>query len=161
MDRLAPVRNAAQPAARQPPRPDARIAYGAEISSCPPLDHLFHSPNGSYGTFSVIAGASVRHDARKLDDLCPLLSFLRNELAEVSRRPWKYCAANAGNPRLHIGVGEDRVHLLVELPDNFDGSVLGRTDATKITRLITRQEVAFSWQVRQNLQPRRGRHRQC
>ena len=70
-------------------------------------------------------------------------------------------AAQVGKPRLHLGIGEARVDLLVEPVDDLGGRVLGRADAIPAARLVARHEFAHGRDVRQRLRARRGGHRQC
>src|SRR5262249_1016614 len=67
---------------------------------------------------------SVRLDAGIVNHLAPLLSFVRDELAEVGSRAWKCGGAPLGKPRLHVGIGKSRVDLRVELVDDFGGRAL-------------------------------------
>ena len=69
-------------------------------------------------------------------------------------------AAQIGKPRLHLGIGEGRVDLLVEPVDDLRRRVLGRADAIPPARLVARHEFAHGRDVRQRLRARRGRHRQ-
>ena len=50
-------------------------------------------------------------------------------LPKSAGEPRKHRAAEVGEPRLHLGIGEGRVDLVVELVDDFGGRVLGRADA--------------------------------
>ena len=50
-------------------------------------------------------------------------------LPNSAGEPAKHRAAQVGKPRLHLGIGEAGVDLLVELVDDFGGRVLGRADA--------------------------------
>jgi hypothetical protein len=54
----------------------------------------------------------VRLDASKFDHLAPLLGFGRDELAEVGRRAGKHRAAQVGQPRLDLGLGERAVNFV-------------------------------------------------
>src|SRR5262249_8172132 len=102
----------------------------------------------------------LRLDVCRADHLAPLLSFVGNELAEVGRRPWKHCAANVSNPRFHTRVGVDRFYLLVELLDDFYGSVLGRAETIHKKCLVAGYEFSHRRDVRQYRRARRDRHRQ-
>ena len=64
-------------------------------------------------------------------------------------------AAQVGKPRLHLGIGEGRVDLLVELVDDLGGRVLGCADAVTKCRLVARHEFADGRDVRQRLRARR------
>jgi hypothetical protein len=81
-----------------------------------------------------IGPASVRLDARRPDHLAPLLGLLSNVLAEVAGRTWKHSAAKVGKPRVHLGVCEGRVDLLVELVEDLGRRALGGADAEPETR---------------------------
>src|SRR5215510_14570942 len=56
---------------------------------------------------------SLRLDVGHPDHLAPLLGFVRDQLAEVSRRARKRRAAQIGKPRLDLGICERGVDLLV------------------------------------------------
>src|SRR5262245_19047891 len=73
---------------------------------------------------------SLRLHARELHHLGPFLSFGGDVLAKLSGRAGKYCAAQVGEPRFHLGVGERGIDFAVELVHDLDGCVLGRTEAT-------------------------------
>src|SRR2546430_1326686 len=61
------------------------------------------------------AAASIRLSPRELDHLAPLLGFLSDQLPEVSGPTRKHRAAEVSEPRFHVGIGESRIDLLVEL----------------------------------------------
>src|SRR5215471_16670541 len=71
------------------------------------------SATGGYG----MPAGSLWLDARELDHLGPLLGFFSDQLAEVSRRTRKHRAAEISEPRLHRGIGESHIDLLVECVD--------------------------------------------
>ena len=50
-------------------------------------------------------------------------------LPKSAGEPGKHRAAQVGEPRLDLGIGEGRVDLLVELVDDLGGRVPGRADA--------------------------------
>ena len=56
--------------------------------------------------------------AGKLDHLGPLRGFFGDELAKVGGREREHVATQVGKPRLHRGIGEASVDLLVELHDD-------------------------------------------
>src|SRR5262245_38957090 len=64
---------------------------------------------------SVYGSASFRLDAREFDHLAPFLRFVGDELAKVGGREREHVATQVGKPRLHLGIGEGRIDLLVEL----------------------------------------------
>src|SRR5262245_28797857 len=84
---------------------------------------------------------SLRLDAGRLDHFGPFLGFVGDELAEIGRRADKRRASKVGKPRLHLGIGEAGVDLLVELVEGFDRRAIGRADAVPGARLVTRQEL--------------------
>src|SRR5262245_36070023 len=116
------------------------------------------SPNGRYGISA--GGPLLRLDVRRPDHLAPLLGFLSDQLAEVSRRTRKHRAAEIGEPRLHRGIGKGGIDLFVELVDDLCGRVPGCAEAAPRARLKAWQELAHGWEVRQPLPARRRRHRQ-
>ena len=71
------------------------------------------------------SAASIRLGPKELDHLAPLLGFLRNEFPEIGGRAYKRRASQVGKPRLHLGISEARVDLLVELVDDLVGVCLG------------------------------------
>jgi hypothetical protein len=60
-------------------------------------------------------------DARKLYDLAPLLSFVGEESAKISGRARERRGAKLREPRMRLGIGENRVHRLVDLVDGLAG----------------------------------------
>jgi len=80
-----------------------------------------------YGTSG--GSVSLRLDAGELGDLTPLPRFISNELSEIRRRARKHRAAEFGQLRLHLGIGEGRINLPVELIGDFGRRVLGHADA--------------------------------
>src|SRR5262245_57317207 len=83
---------------------------------------------------------SVRFDAHELHHLAPLLRFVGDELAEVGRGAGKHRAAQLRKSRLHLGIVESRVDLLVELVDDFGRRGLRCAEAVPNTPLVPRQE---------------------
>jgi hypothetical protein len=69
-------------------------------------------------------------------------------------------STKVGKPRLHLGVGEARIDLLVELVDDLGWRVLGRTKAIELPRLVARHEVTHGRDVWQPLPARRGGYRE-
>src|SRR6202140_3154169 len=63
--------------------------------------------------------ASIRLDTRDLDHFGPFLGFRDDELAEVGGRAGQHRGAELGEPRLHLGIGEGRIGLLVEPLDHL------------------------------------------
>src|SRR5262245_26807049 len=58
-------------------------------------------------------------DVRELDHLGPLLGFCGDQPAKIRRRACERRAAQLGEPRLDLGIGEACVDLLVELLDDL------------------------------------------
>src|SRR5262245_62777191 len=83
--------------------------------------------------------ASVRLDTGELHHLGPLFGFLCDQLAELRRRSRQRHAAEVGETGLHLGVGESRIGLFVELVDDLCGRVRGNAKAVPLTRLLARE----------------------
>src|SRR5262249_59376490 len=87
----------------------------------------WRDPQRVIGTHSQIGrlwnidsgSASVRLDVEGPDDLAPLFGFVGDELAKVGGREREHVATQVGKPRLHLGIGEASVDLLVELLDDL------------------------------------------
>src|SRR5262249_26007570 len=105
--------------------------------------------------------ASVRFDTGELHHLGPLFGFLCDQLAELRRRSRQRHAAEVGETGLHLGVGESRIDLFVELVDDLCGRVRGNAKAVPLTRLVAREELAYRRDVRQQFCARRGGHCEC
>src|SRR6516165_6565659 len=86
--------------------------------------------------------SSLRLDVGRPDHLGPLVGLLGDEPAEVGGRTRKHSATKVGKARLHLGIVERRVDLLVELVDDLGGRVLGRANAEPCTCLVARQGFA-------------------
>src|SRR5262249_59183696 len=99
---------------------------------------------------------SLRLDAGELDHLGPLLGFFDDELPKFSGRADNRCASQVGKPRLHLGITESRVDLLVELLDDLGRRSLWCADAEPITRLVVEHELTHGPDVRQRVRSRRG-----
>src|SRR5262249_19320977 len=67
--------------------------------------------------------ALLHLDVGRPDYLAPLLGIVGDEFAEVGGRARERLAPQVGKPRLHLGIGEARVDLRVELVAN--ASTLG------------------------------------
>src|SRR5262245_38029501 len=106
------------------------------------------------------AAASVRLDVEDPDHAAPLLGFLSDELAEGRGRAGKNRAAQVGERRLHLGITESSVDLLVELVDDLDRCGLGRADAEPRARLVARHKLAHGRDVRQCVRAGRGGYRE-
>src|ERR1035438_8936790 len=72
---------------------------------------------------------SIRLSTGELYHLGPLLGFVGDQLSKVGGRARKCRAAQVGKPRFHLGIGEARIDLLVELFNDLGGCVLGRAAA--------------------------------
>ena len=66
-------------------------------------------------------------------------------------------AAQLGKPRLHLGIGESRIDLGVELVDDRGWRVFPRADAGPEAKLIAWHEFGHRQNVRQHRRARRGR----
>ena len=71
----------------------------------------------------IMTAASVRLNVCRPDYLGPLLGFVGDQFAEVGGQAGNHRATKIGKPRLHVGIGEGRVDLRVELVAN--ASTLG------------------------------------
>src|SRR5262249_26330385 len=69
-------------------------------------------------------------------------------------------AAEIDNPRLHLGVGDAGIDLLVELVDDLDRRVPGCADAKPAASLVARYEFGDGRDVPQRIQAPLGGHRQ-
>src|SRR5262245_53056795 len=104
--------------------------------------------------------ASVRLDVEGSDHLAPLFGFGGNELCKVAGRDDKRRASKVGKPCLHLGIGEARVDLLVELVDDLGRRGLRCADAIPCARLVAWHELSHSWDARQRVRAHRGRYRE-
>src|SRR5262249_7325974 len=95
----------------------------------PPVPRCRHSRNGRYGIFRRGSRGSLGLDVGRPDHLAPLLGVVGDELSEIDGRADKRRASKVGKPRLHLGIGEAGVDLLVELVDDLRRRVLGYADA--------------------------------
>src|SRR5712672_919549 len=85
---------------------------------------LFWTKRGSRIAIYVACDAgSLRLDTGKLDDFCPFLGVFGDELPKIGRGECKHRGAEVGKPRLHLGIGEPRIDLLIELLDDFGGRI--------------------------------------
>ena len=89
------------------------------------------APNVIYGTVGEWIG-SLRLDAGELDHFAPFPSFICYELAKLGGRAGEHRAAQIGNPRLHLGVGESGVDFPVELLNYFDGRAARRAEDERL-----------------------------
>src|SRR5262245_21187062 len=79
---------------------------------------------------------SLRLDVEGPDDVAPLLRFVGDELAEVGGRSGQHGAAQIGEARLDLGIGECRIDFLVEDIDDLGRRVLGNADSLPSAGLI-------------------------
>src|SRR5262245_66490439 len=93
---------------------------------------------GRYGILDRGTAASVQLDVRRPYHVAPLLGLVGDKLTEVAGRARKYAAAEVGQPRAHLGVGERSINFHVELFNNFVGRVLGRAKAPPTARFVAR-----------------------
>src|SRR5262249_8322047 len=113
------------------------------VATC---DEPTFSLNAIYGISCPIRG-SVRPDAGELDHLGPLFGFVGYELAEIGRRARKYRAAEVGQPRLNLGIGEGCIDPIVELVDDLVRRGLRCADAEPETPFVARHKLTDSRHV--------------
>src|SRR5215475_15037565 len=70
--------------------------------------------------------------ARELDHLAPLLCLFGDKLPKIGGRAGKERPTQIGKLSPQLGIDEARIDLLVELVDNFDGRIIGRTNAVPL-----------------------------
>src|SRR5215467_13789598 len=103
-----------------------------ELTLPNPLDVKAPHPLAASGKFSARTKQRGKHwrnmgpmralscfNVSRSDNFAPLDSFVRDELAEVSRRARKQHAAHIGEPCLDRGISEAGIDLPVEVFDNF------------------------------------------
>src|SRR5215831_13019332 len=93
----------------------------------------------------------LNFSAGELDHLAPLLDFFSDEPVEVGRRAGKRRATEFGNPCLRPRIGKSGVELLVEPFHDLDRRAPWRANAIPRARLIARQEIVDSRNVREEL----------
>src|SRR6516162_2437198 len=86
-------------------------------------------------------GGSICLDACELHHLAPFLGFVGDELCEVGGRA-RQRLAEVSQTDLHLGVGEGRVDLLVELLDDLGWRVPRRPEAERAGDLLAGHGVA-------------------
>src|SRR5262245_25793327 len=101
---------------------------------------------------------SFRLYTGELDHLAPLLGFVGDQLAKVCGRTGKNHATHVGELRLEFAISESGVDLRVELVDDLGRRAPGHADAEPAGRLVTWQEIAHSWNVRQRIRTRCARY---
>src|SRR5262245_45120468 len=99
-----------------------------------------HQPFAERDVMECAAGTcrSVRLDVSRADHRAPLLSFVDDQLIEVGGRAWKCGDAQLSKTCLHLGIGESRIDLLVELVNNLGRRVFRRANARPEARLVAR-----------------------
>ena len=96
---------------------------------------------GCYGMSVVGAGHSGLMSANRIT--LPHFSVSSAmSLPKSAGEPASTAAAQVGKPRLHLGIGEAGIDLLVEPVDDFGGRVLGCADAGPAARLVARHKFA-------------------
>src|SRR5713226_3727395 len=96
----------------------------------------------------VRVSASLRLDAGELDYLGPFLDFVHNEPTKFGGRHRHWNGAQIRKLCLHLGVGEPRVDLLVELFNDLVRRVPGGADPLPASSLISGQKISHSRNVR-------------
>src|SRR5262249_11148169 len=106
------------------------------------------------GVTEYLAGArgSLCLDVEGPDHVAPLLCFAGDELAKVGWRVCEHVATQIRKPRLHLGIGQGRVDLRVELVDDLGGRSLRCADAEPDTRVVAGQDLADRRNIWQFLQ---------
>src|SRR5262249_18938518 len=126
----------------KPPKPTI-----LDLSYRPHHKRLPRQRFSATGRYGIRPARSFRLDTRELDHLAPLLGVIGDELAEVGGSAWKCSGTQLGEPRLHLGIGESRVDLLVELVDDLGRRGLRCADAEPETRFVARHELTHSRHV--------------
>src|SRR5215813_7026958 len=102
------------------------------VASSPAGSTLYHRSNSLFAERDLWnvgrLVVSLRLDASELYHLAPLLGFVYDQFAELGRRSRQRRAAEVGEARPHLGVGERRVDLFVELVHDLNRRVSRRTD---------------------------------
>src|SRR5262245_19466666 len=109
---------------------------------------------------STITADLLWLDARELHDFGPFFCIIRDELAELGWRASIHNTAKTDKPRLHLGIGQRGVDLLVELVDDLGGRASGRANTLPRARFEAWHEISLSRQLRQRLRPGRRRYRE-
>src|SRR5262245_31965667 len=100
--------------------------------------------------------ASFRLDAGRLDYFGPFLGFVSDELAEVGGRARQRRTTHIDEPRLHFGIGEASIDLVVEFLDDLGRRGLWCADAEPGARLETRHKFVYGREVVQRIRATRG-----
>src|SRR5262245_33559505 len=136
--------------------------FAAQIRLCSPTGSYVmataehQEPYESRGSRTVLGArggeilprdSTLRLDVGRPHHLAPLLGVVSDELAEICGRADKRRASKVGKPRLHLGIGEAGVDLLVEPIDDLGGRVPGHADAVPETRFVARHKLTDSRRV--------------
>ena len=81
-------------------------------------------------------------DTSELNHLAHFSVSSAMSLPKSAGEPAKHDAAQVGESRLHLGIGESGINLLVELVDDLGGGIPGRADAVPAAGLIAWDEFA-------------------
>src|SRR5262245_31650451 len=95
--------------------------------------------------------ALLRLDVGRPDHLAPFFGLLNDKPSKVGGRHWRCHVTKFRKLRLHLGVGEGSINLLVELLDDLSGCSFGCADALPSARLIPWYEFAHGRSIRQAL----------
>ena len=113
-------------------------------------------PRSANRRFQLSHGLNVP----RTDYLGPLFSFCGDEFSEVNGRAGNRRGAQVEEVRLHRRIGKTRIDRPVELLDNFDGRVPGRTYAGPAAGLVAGHKFSQGRQVRQRIRANRCRNGQ-
>src|SRR5947209_9814546 len=109
----------------------------------------------SYVGYASAAGlASVWLCPRELDDLGPLLGFIGQDLTELRRGHTQRRAAKLDDSRADSRIGQRRVDLAIQFPDDFIGRALERAETCERAGLVAGDKLAHRRNVRQRLEAR-------
>src|SRR6476660_8457856 len=94
---------------------------------------------------------SVRRSARKFHHLGPFLSFNADEFSKFDRRTCNQRGTKLSEPRLALGIGQDRVDLFIEPVDDLERSALRCVNPVPGARFVAWQKIANRRQLRHKL----------
>ena len=166
-DRLAPVRRAIRPAARQRPLPDAEID-GAEVSwPVPLISDLRDSRCGcilrgmrTYGIRRDFAESARAWRRRTWITLAHFSVSSAMSLPKSAGEPASTVPPRSASRALILGSARAALISLLSLSTISAGVFLGAPMPNQRARLVARHEIAHGRDVRQRLRARRGGHRQ-
>src|ERR1700758_5119636 len=101
---------------------------------------------------------SLRLDARKLDDLRPLLHLGRDEGLTFSRGQRHRRDTEVRKPRLQYRVGQNSNHFLIERVDDLGGQMLWCAKSLPSAGLEARNKLPQGWHVRERVCSRHSRN---